>query len=333
VTDPFEAPLAEHEPVVVTWGMVLGSWGLGGAALGTAAGLTAQLFEAPSGFAPGLGIGGMLAGAVLGAGALVVERDRSLRRPLLVDGVGTPQRPLHGAVLGVPVLVAVPSLLWLVGACLVGFRQPLAAGAFGMVALVVGWAGLRVLGRHRLTRALEALELGRTERGVPLLHALAEAWWPGRSTRAAARLNLALLALNAGNGDEAIGWAAPIRGGAAGAWAATARALGLLLRGDPLEDVEACLVVALGSPGARAVRPEADAVRVLVVWRRDGPEAAREVGEALLDPTSTALHRGLLASLRARAGDGAGAAALRTPEVGALVSSGLGSAIPELRPS
>jgi hypothetical protein len=90
---------------------------------------------------------------------------------------------------------------------------------------------------------------------------------------------------------------------------------------------------AMTGPGARAVQPEADAVRVLLVWRKDGEAEAREIGEELVGPGATALHRALVAALRERAGDADGARALRTEDVQGLLMGGMARAIPELRRS
>ncbi|MEZ4238944.1 MAG: hypothetical protein R3F59_22890 [Myxococcota bacterium] len=86
MSDPFDAPLVERDPVVATWGMVLGSWGLAGAAAGTAGGLTAQWLDGSHAVAAALGVGGMLVGAVGGAVAYGVDRSWSSSRPALVDG-------------------------------------------------------------------------------------------------------------------------------------------------------------------------------------------------------------------------------------------------------
>jgi hypothetical protein len=187
---------------------------------------------------------------------------------------------------------------------------------------------VRVWARHQLNRALERLERGDAEGAVPALHALAASPWSGRSVRAAARVNLAMLALNAGDGDDALRWAEGVSGGTAAAWAWTARALAHLLRADDPALADRALAEAARSPGGRAVQPEADAVRVLVVWRTEGADAARRLAESLLGPGATALHRGLLAALRESAGTPAGD--LRAPDVEQLRRSGMGRAIREL---
>jgi hypothetical protein len=334
-SSPFEAPTADHDPHAFAWLVVPAAWGLAGGACGTALGLTLQLTQAISGAAASGGLLAAAGGAFLGAVALMVERRSSLSRPELVDGRGTRSRPLHGAVLFLPVLVAFPSLLWLVFAGSIGVDSLLPAVAFGMIAVVVAVAGVRVLGRHQLARAIEALELGPHHGGyepaIRTLSGLGRSWWLGRSVWSTARLNLAMLALNSGDGGQALSWADGVHRGAAGAWAGTTRALALLLQGGSPDEAEKSLTQALTGPGARAVQPEADAVRVLLVWRRDGEKTAHEVAQHLFGPQATALHRALLARLHERVGEAEEARMLRGPEVKQLLSSGLGQAIRELR--
>ncbi|MEQ1565258.1 MAG: hypothetical protein ABMA64_06440, partial [Myxococcota bacterium] len=256
---------------------------------------------------------------------------RSVRRPELTDASGRRIRPLHGALFAAPAAVGVPALAALaaVGSVAVGSAVP--GVAFGLGAALVGWGGVRSIARHRLTRALEALERGQLAEGIEVLHALAATWFAGRGVVSTARLNLSMLALNAGNADEALAWASGVRGNAARSWASTTRALALLIRGDPPEDAEDALADAARGAAGRAVQPESDAVRILVVWRRDGEESARQLAEALYGPGATPLHRALLARLRERCGSAGGAAELRSAEVHALLAGGLGGAIAELR--
>lgn len=331
-TSVFDAPIAiERDPVAYTWVLVLGSWGLAGVSVGTAIGVTLQVTRAMADAGAVFGMSGMAIAALVGGLALAVERTRSEARPELIDARGITSRPLHGLLLGIPVVAALPSLVWLavIGSVALGSLIP--ALTFAMVALGVAWGGMRVWARHRLARALEALELGRTDDALRVLGRLGTSWSTGRNVRSAARLNLAMLALNAGNGDEALQWVDGVTGGVAGAWAATTRALGLLLRGDPPADAEEWLTIAVSAPGARAVQPETDAVRVLLVWRQDGAATARDVAEQLYGPTATVLHRALLAALRERAGEIDGARELRTDDVKSLLAGGLGGAIVELR--
>ena len=329
----FEPPVAERDPALFAWLVVMVSWGLAGSAVGTAIGATLQLAYGVDRAAASLGIGGMVVAGMLGAVAMMVERSRSELRPELTDMRGTRSRPLHGVLLGVPVLVSVPSLVWLLIIASVGLDSLVPAITFGSLALVVAWAGLRISSNHRLARALEALEEGHTGEARLALKSLAERIVVSRGAKTAARLNLAMLALNDGDGVSALEWAhAPTRSGAF-AWAALARALAHLLNGDPPEEADIWLGKAMTGPGSRAVQPEADAVRVLLVWRMNGEDEARKIGEELVGPGATALHRALVAALRDRAGDAEGARAMRTEDVEGLLLGGMARAIPELRRS
>lgn len=332
-SSPFEAPTSDHDPIAFAWLVVPASWGLAGGALGTALGLTLQLTAAVAHAAPSGGLAAAALGACLGGAALLFERRSSLSRPELVDGRGTRSRPLHGALLFLPVLVAFPSLLWLVFVGSIGVRSLLPGVAFGMIAVLVAVSGIRVIGKHQLARALERLELGEREEAIRTLSSLGRSFFLGRSVWSSARLNLAMLALNDGDGARALQWAEGVGRGAAGSWAAVARALALLLQRSPPDEAERWLQAAASGPGARAVQPESDAVRVLLVWRRDGEAAALQIAEHLHGPHATALHRALLARLRERSGDHASARSLRTAEVEDLLSRGMARSIPELSPS
>ncbi|MCB9688703.1 MAG: hypothetical protein H6735_26930 [Alphaproteobacteria bacterium] len=327
----FEPPDTDDAPAAWSWATALLAWGMAGATAGTAVGATLQLVFGIPNAGAFWGLGGAALVAMAGGVALGVERNHAGHRPELTDVRGHRSRPLHGLMLGIPVLVALPSLLWLVIVVTIGLRSWVPALTFGMGAFAVAWAGQRVWSNHQLARTLEALELGRTLEAKAALERLATRGFVSRSVRTAARLNLAMLALNDGDGDAAVDWADARPGTGAFAWAAVARSLGHLLRGDPVDEAEEWLTKAVTGPGARAVQPEADAIRVLLVWRRDGEAAARAIGEELHAPGATTLHRALLSVLRERAGDEAGARSLRTDEVEGLVYGALGRAIPELR--
>jgi hypothetical protein len=326
----FEAPAEEQESDSWAWVTVLVAWGLAGATVGTAIGATLQVASLLQNGAA-LGLGAALFGGFAGGGALILERSRSEQRPELVDTRGHRSRPLHGLLLAIPVGLALPALGWLVVVVSLGWSSWVPAVVFSMLAVGVAWGGQRVWSSHRLTLALERLELGQRDRAVRDLELLARSWLASRGVRTAARLNLAMLALTEGDGDGAVDWAdAPSPSSAAYAWAAVTRALGHLLRGDALDEVEDCLQKAVSGPGARAVQPEADAVRVLLVWRREGEAAARLVAEELWGPAATTLHRALLLVLRRQSGEAVDD--LDTEEVEGLLHGALGRAIPELRP-
>ena len=322
MSHPFEPPTLERGPVVKPWLLVAGSWSLAGASVGTALGATLQLTRGWHTSAE-LGVVGMILFGSLGLLALMVERGWSVRRPELVDARGWRSRPVHGVLLGIPVLLAVPALLWLVVVGSIAAASVLPAFVFGTAAVVAAWAGRRVWSSHRLARALEDLETGHRREAVAELQRLASHPLVAVGPRTAARLNLAQLALTDGDAEGALRWSDQVTHGSAGAMAAVVRALAHLLRGDPLDEVEGWLGDVLVTRHAGVVQPEADAVRVLLVWRRDGREPARELAERLYGPTASALHGALLLASR---GEGIAGG----PEIEALKSCGLGRAIPEL---
>ena len=334
MTTPFDPPMdvvgvEEARASAVRWGLVLGTWGLSFSAIGTAVGGALQLAGWAEGSAASIGVGSGAAGALLGAVVLLMERAQAIHRPELLGPHGV-SRPLHGAVLGIPLLVvALPGLLSLavVGMLALGSLVPVLV--FGMAALGALWAGVRVLSQHRLARALEEVQLG--DDGARPLESVAGTWWLARQVREAARINLALLALREGDHEGAMPWLRGRWSGGAGAWASVGLALAHLLRGDPPAEAERHLRDALTSPRASDVQAEADAVRVLVVWRDDGPSVALALAEQLHGGPATALLRALLGTLRARHADPDGAATLlRDEAVVSLLRSGLGRVIPEL---
>ncbi len=329
MTSPFEPPGTERTSASYSVLLVVGTWGLAGAAVGTAIGTTLQLTRALAGGGAIVGISGMAIGGVLGALALQAERHRAAGQPALVDERGQSTRPLHGALFVVPILALVPALSWLVVVGSVGLNSVVPAIAFGVLAVAVLWASRRVVSRHRLARVLQALEAGSVHEGTSGLEALAAARWPTASVRATARLNRAMLALAEGDLETAQHWFAGLHGIAAG-WAHVGLGLIMLLRGGP-EAASEHLTAALTGPASRGVQAQADAVRVLLVWRTAGEAEAHRIAEQLLSPDATGLHRALLAALRLQGGDAAGGEALCTPEVLAFVQTGLGQTVPELR--
>ncbi|MEN0063088.1 MAG: hypothetical protein AAGA48_13115 [Myxococcota bacterium] len=333
---PFDPPAASRtvtrERIATRrWASVVGAWGLATTAVGTAIGVTIQILGTPDAAAR-LGIFGLLAGLGTGALALVIERAQSARRPELVDGHGISDRPLHGALLGVPIALALPASLWLVVIVSVAMNSAVPAVLFGLLALALAFAGLRVWAQHRLTRALEALAPPPNADALASLRTLAQSPLSPKQVRMTAQLSIAFTQLQQGQGLEALGWFEGIDDGEAAAWATTGRAMASLLLGQDPRDAEAHLAQAFESPYANAVRAQADAVRILVLWRREGSEPARTLAEALRSATATPLHLALLARLREQAGDLEGAQALTTESVEAFLASGLGRAIPELGP-
>lgn len=327
--DPRE--VARERTTTRRWALVVGAWGLSTTALGTALGATLQIVGSPDAAAR-YGILGLVSGLVVGGLALALERGQASHRPELLDSAGVGDRPLHGAVLGLPIALALPALLWLVVVASVALRSAIPAVLFGSGALALAFAGLQVLARHRLARALEDLQTRRHPGATDTLEVLARSPLSPRSVRTTAQLSVAMTRLQEGRGLEALGWFEGIDDGEAAAWAATGRAMASLLVGQDPADAEAHLTSAFDSEHAGVVRAQADAVRILVVWRREGPEPARRLAEALLTDAATPLHLALLARLCALGGDPQRAAQLDSPTVQALVDSGLGRAIGELHP-
>ena len=332
--DPFDPPEpwpSQRRPpsrATSRWGLVVGTWGLCGAVVGTAVGVTLQVTQGMAGASAQAGIGGMVAGAGLGLVVLLADRAWARQRPALVTGRGDASRPMHGAVLGTPILLALPALLVLVVVGSVGLQSVIPGLVFAMVALALGWAGQRVWSGHRLARALELVEAGRPGAAGAALSALARHPVASRQARRTARLNLGMLALQEGRGADALDALQGLSEGEAGAWAAVGRALAHLLLDRPPERAEADLKLVSARGASASVLAQADAVRILVVWRRSGPEDAFDLGQRLDGPMATPLHHALLGALR----DRLGVDPVPSPEaVVALRCSGLGRSIPELR--
>jgi len=323
---PWDTPLEEASGAAShRWLAALGAWGMAGASVGSAVGGVLQITQAAAGASSTGGTIGMLAGGVLGGVALVVERRAAEERPVLVDASGRGSRPLHGLLFAGPVVAAIPALLVLGVVATVGIGHIAPAVAFSITALAVAWAGLRVWSTHRFTTALEAVERGDLGVARERLASLARAWVATRSARTAARLNLGMMALQQGDATEALRWYDQVAGRSASAWVDTGRALALLLAGE-LDAAAEALGRASASAGARQVQEQLDAVRVLLVWRSEGSEAARQLGQRLMSPVATPLHRGLMLALdpRDRRSDSV------DDELAALLHSGLGQALPEL---
>ena len=217
---PWDTPIEEpHGAGSHRWMSVLGVWGAAGAAVGSAVGGVLQVTQGMAGASSTWGTLGIGIGAAVGAAALVVERRAAEERPMLVDASGRASRPLHGLLFAGPVLAAIPALLVLGVVATVGIGHVAPAIAFGITALAVAWAGVRVWSTHRFTTALEAVERGDLGAARDRLQGLAGAWVATRSARSAARLNLGMMALQQGDGSEALRWYDQVGGRSASAWA------------------------------------------------------------------------------------------------------------------
>lgn len=332
MSSPFDPPrdvveVEQARASLLRWALVVGTWGCSWACLGTAVGVARTWLGHP-GEVVTWGAVGMVGGALAGVAALVVERMGAARRPEVVGASGVPERPLHGSALMAPLLgVATPGLgaLAVVSTLVLDSIGP--SLVFGLGAASTLWAAHRVWAQHRLARGLEAYQVG--DGTGPLQRVATSRWAPG-VVRDGARVNLAMAALRKGEAVEALRWLRGEWRGPAAAWAAAGRSLAWLLE-DHLDESEAALREALVLPGRAAVNAELDAVRVLLVWRQSGPDAAHDLAERLHGPGSSALHRALLGVLHAERGDDARAEQLlSSPGVLDLARSGLGGAIDEL---
>jgi hypothetical protein len=305
---------------------VIGIWALAGATAGTSIGVTLQLTGRHETGASTVGIAGMVVFAILGGLAFALERKRSESRPQVLDGRGRSVRPIHGGVYAAPIGLAMPAVLWLMVVGSVGTNSLIPALAFGVAALGMAWAVLRILSTHRLTRALEDLENGHLVDASEALRTLQGSVFVRGTTRTVARLNLGTLALQQGRLDDAAGWLSGISTGQAGAHARVGLALVHILQGRT-EAARGSLAQAMSGQGARAVQDQADAVRILVVLDEEGPFAALEFGERVLGPQSSGLHMALVGALRSEPDDMPDAL-LSEARAAAILSSGLGAKIP-----
>jgi hypothetical protein len=329
-TDRF-APAEDREPAA-GGGSAIASWAAGGLAAGMLAGLTASAFATVPWASPLGAALGLAAGAVTGLGVGRWERQAALARPTVPDALGQPTRPVHAAVHVVPGIVAVVCLLAQAALLSTFADSPAPAAASAALALGAAWWIRRVVAEHLLIRAIEHLESANGIRGAEALRRIAASRWLPRRTRESARLDLGLIALSEGALDDAEDLLDTVAVGPAGAWAGVGRSMIHVLRGD-LPVADETLADVLCSRHALNVQPQADAVRLLLVLRREGPPAASTLGEHLLDTSSTPLFRAILASLRRASGDLGGSAQLLTARASLeLRSSGLARKIPELEP-
>jgi hypothetical protein len=329
MSEPFDAPEFD-----AAWGAVvgvIGAWMLTGAVLGTVAGVltdamglsTRGPFLAGVSFVLGAGLAGMV--------AFRVERSRSLARPSLVDARGRRTRPVHAALYLAPIGVALPSmiLLGILGSLRTQSPFPAIAAASLWVALV--GMGRRLVHGHRVRLALEADEVGDRRGAIAAFHVVAGTWWSSVASRRAAHLSLGMMHLELGELEAAARSLVAVRGGRAETLARPALALVRLLQGHN-HVAERLVREAAAGGGGPVVQTQADAVRVLLVWRNEGLEAGRGVGERLLGPGAGGLFLGVLAALRQADGDHTGAqTALAGGVLESLQERGLDQLVPELR--
>lgn len=328
MTDPYQAPV-EARPAS-GWALVVAAWGIAGFTLGIAVGFTARALGAPGWSTTLGGAVGMLALGMAGVVVARMERWSAAERPSLVDGRGRVRQPVHAWVFAPPALVLLPALLWLGAGSAWALGSVWGAFPFAAVALGLVLAARQSLAGHRFAVALQLLESGQSEEGTSALEALAGRRWVPARVAVVARVNLGLAALARGDLTSANHWFSGAGTGPGGAWALTGLALVKVLDGAH-DEAEALLAEAMTGASARHVQPQADAVRLLLVLRREGEGAARTLGENLVGPTSTTLFRGLLGAIRRSAGDDSGAdALLNAATVQELRAMGLSRQLPEL---
>lgn len=319
--------MADSEARTGLTAIVVG-WMLAGIAAGTAIGATAHLVGAVRAVGAVVGSGGIV-GALLGAAAWAWDRRRAGRRAAVLDGHGRWARPSAAALLGVPLAIGVASLLVLVVIGTVHTGSPLAGLAFLVVALGLLTLAPSVWVTGRLRAAALAAQAGREAEAARTWKTLARSRWAPRSAADQAALNLGSLALARQDGASARAWYGRVRGGRAAAFAASGLALLDVLDG---RFAAAEHRLARTSRAGRAVQGEVDAVRLLLVWRRDGLAEALGLGDRLLGPESGVLFLAILAAIRREADDPEGAEALGGPALAeALRESTVARALPELR--
>lgn len=318
---PFAPPRAEVGRVDWAWLAILVTWGSAGAFVAVAVAV-ARASPGTWGWIGGAVAGGAALGAASGLAAFAAERRAAAPGPELIDRWGEGSHPVHGWLYAVPAWATCAAALVL--ASLAGQRD----GAAGSVLGALGVAAVRTTRRHRLARALLALDAG-DARAVAVLRRLGGPWSLRDPFRATARVNLGMYALSRGESAEALSWCEGGATGAAVPWADVTTALARLARGDDPALAAHALNDALRAPEGRAVQSHADAVRILLLWRTEGEPAALGFAERVFGPRATYLHRALLATLLARAGREAGE--LWTEEVVAFRAGPLGRIIPELQ--
>jgi hypothetical protein len=305
--EAFAPPESSHEPPNALTG-VLAAWMVAFTVLGTALGATLQVVALASSAAP---VAGASAAGGLLLGGLAYTLDRRRGGPgALRDARGREVRPVALWVWGIPFVVALLALaaLGLVGTVHSG--SAVFAGGAALAAVGLAVIARPMIASNAATRAMLALDRGDHAAARAGFAELVDAIWVPAGLREQAALHLGLIALREGRLQDAARWYARPRRGKAAAFAQTGLALVEVLLGAHAPAQAALRRAGSGGHGA-LVQGEADAVRLLLVLRTEGAEAARELGDRLLDDGAGVLFRAVLAVARARCGDPAGAAQLR----------------------
>ena len=329
---PFAPPREQHNEDSSQLVLVIASWMLAGATAGTSLGATLQLFGVLKGMVVAIAMGTAVVAAITGAVGFRWERAHSLAsRPAIIDGRGRLARPLNVWLLGTPILIAIPSLMWLALVGSLSTESLFTGFAFLMAAMALAWAARKLVSAHFLARGIEALELGDAQEASSRLETLQSHWWATKAARTASWMNLGVLSVQRGDLPSALYWYERIDSGeTTTAFATVGRALVKVLQNE-FEEGEQLLLQAMTGTASRIVQTQADEVRLLLVLRRDGAEEARQLGERLLGPGAGSLFLGVLAAARARGGDTLGARTLL--DGGAeesLRATGLSKVVPEL---
>ena len=303
-SQPF-APPEEGRDDLSAGAVVVGIWAFAGASIGTATGATLEVLGMVSGVASiGILTGGL--SGFVGFFAFLLERRLSHQRPAVADSRGRMRRPMRGWIYGMPLFFLVAGLMVLVVIGSVRSASVIPGLLFLVAAVGLMWFGRPLLSSSRLTQALQAAESGDPESAVHQLEDLHKAWWATRSGRNHARLNLGFFALQRGALDEAASWYLLATTGASAGFSASGLALIRVLQGK-FAEAESCLASAAGSRAGKALQGEIDGVRLLLILRKDGPEAARELGDRLTGPGMGSLFLGILAAAHRQTGDLEGA--------------------------
>ena len=283
--------------VVVAWGLAFGALGL---LLMTVNGMgtgAENLWWVPD---------GLIIGLALGYSAW--SWNTKVYRPGrgFMDVRGRQRFPIHAALLAVPIVVAVPTLMMLAVVGSVAVGSPAPALVFSGLAFTVLWAGRRAWSLHVLEVGVGLADAGKTKEAMRNLLALEAAFWALPHSRLVARWNLGMIELRKGNLDDAAHWLAIPAKGSVKAFAAASLALVRVLQGS--HDAARRLLSTIdGGAAGKVVRSQADAVRVLLILRTEGSAEAYALAERLLGDRAGSLLIGLAAWLRLESGDEPGA--------------------------
>lgn len=328
MTSAFDPPAAAVDEELSALPLVLLSWAVAGCVFGAALGLTAQLVGSGAALAlPGLVV---VVALLAGAASWVVERSFAQGRPAVPDTRGRLRRPPHAAITAGPLLLAVPGAMALVVVGSIAMQSLVPAVIFGLGGFALGWTSRRLISAHRLTEALQALEVGDEVEARRVLEGLETGWLSTRTGRVTARLNLGMLALGRGDLGAAGRWYEQVDASAGRAFARAGLAMVRVLEGR-LDEAERHVLEALASPASDAVQPQLDAVRVLIVLREEGASAAVRLASSLHGEAAGDLFLGVYAAACLRADELGRARDLLDDSLrSSLEESGWASVVPEV---